>query len=75
MVLPNVADSVVRNAVPGRSGAAAAPTGVVPQQLLSAQLTGGPAGGLTARLGELRAITQCVCPCCIQVAGRLFCCD
>jgi hypothetical protein len=36
---------------------------------------GGGGGALGGLGGPLEAITQCVCPCCIQVAGRLFCCD
>jgi hypothetical protein len=41
---------------------------VYPQRALGLP-TGGGGGG-----DGLGIITQCVCPCCIEIAGNLFCC-
>ncbi len=34
----------------------------------------GGVGGIGG-VGDLNAITQCKCPCCIEIAGSLICCD
>jgi hypothetical protein len=68
--------SARRGYVTARRTSAGEQAAVYPQAMVRQRVGGGLDGGLGAGLGgELAAITQCVCPCCIQVAGRLFCCD
>jgi len=54
-------------------------TGAVPQAVVTRQrpdnvLIGGGIGSIGG-VGDLNAITQCKCPCCIEIAGSLICCD
>lgn len=55
----------------GRTSAAEQ-AAVYPQAAVAQRLGGGLGGGLGG--DPLGIITQCVCPCCIEIAGNLFCC-